>query len=152
MISFFQGPFTTDLRKPLSKKWGFLWLFYLNTGKYWTTKNHSVFLTNITNLLNPLCKRIMYICLLYSSFLFTNTFIGEIPFRFCDIFYEYFEINFKNYFVIWFSLIGSRTNTSEENCPPTLTLTLTLTQTLTLTGGQFFSRAIVWVPLDFIAI
>ena len=46
---------------------------------------------------------------------FHKHFIGESPFDFCDIFYEYFEINFKSYFVIWFSLIGSRTNTPEEN-------------------------------------
>ena len=80
-----------------------------------------------------------------------NTFIGKSTFHFCDIFYEYFEISFKNYLVIWFSLIGSRINTPKENCPPALTLTLTLTQTLTLTKGQFSSGAIVWAPLDFIA-
>ena len=73
--------------------------FCLNTGKYWSHKNHSDFLRNISDLLNTPYKRIMYTCLLYFSFLFINTFIGESPFSFCDIFYEYFEINFKNYFV-----------------------------------------------------
>ena len=114
--------------------------------------SHPVFLSNITKLLSTLCKRIMYTCLLYFSFLFINTFIGESPFRFCDIFYEYFEINFKKYFTIWFSLIGSRTNTPEKNCPPTLTLTLTLTQTLTLTGEQISSGAIVLAPLGFMTV
>ena len=103
IISFFQGPFTTDLRTPLSKKWGLSWSFCLNTGKYWSDKK-----------LNTLCKRITYTCLLYFSILFTNTFIRESPLSFCDFFYEYFEINFKNYFVIWFSSIGSRANTPEE--------------------------------------
>ena len=64
-ISFFQGILTTDLGTPHYKKWGLLWLLLLNTGKYWLHKNHSVFLTNITNLLNTLCKRIMYTYLLH---------------------------------------------------------------------------------------
>ena len=42
---------------------------------------------------------------------------------------------------------GSRAIAREENCPATLKLTLTLTQTLTTTGGQFFSRAIVRIPI-----
>ena len=65
-----------------------------DTGNYWSDKNHSVFLTNMTNLLNTLWKRIMYTCLLYFLFLFINTFIGVSPFGFYDIFFEYFEINF----------------------------------------------------------
>ena len=39
----------------------------------------------------------------YLFFFFINKVIGESPFRFCDIFYGYFQIKFKNYFVIWFS-------------------------------------------------
>ena len=39
-----------------------------------------------------------------------------------------------------------RTIVPKENWPPTLKLILTLTQTLILTGGQFSSRAIVWIP------
>ena len=41
--------------------------------------------------------------------------------------------------VNWYKNESSRTITSEENCPSTLTLT----QTLTLTAGQFSSRAVV---------
>ena len=58
---------------------------------------------------------------LFVVLFFINSFIGESPFRFCDIFYEYFGIDFKNYFVIWFSLIGSSANTPEKNWPATLT-------------------------------
>ena len=149
-IKSFQGP--TDLRTPLCNS-------------HLTSPGSSVVvlseyreildtLKNITKLLNTLCKRILYTHLRH-FFFFWNTFVGESPFRFCDIFYAYFEINFKYYFVISFSLIGSRIIALEENCPPTLTLTLTLTQTLTLTGGAvFFGDSCLGTPppLDFIAI
>ena len=101
IISSFQGPFTTDLRTPPCKKWGLLWSFCLNTGKYWSDKNHSVFLKKHHKLTQ--CTMQKNTVLLPPSFLvffFINTFIGESLFRFCDICYEYFEINFKNYFVI----------------------------------------------------
>ena len=62
-ISFFQGILITDLGTPHYKKWGLLWLLLLNTGKYWLHKNHSVFLTNITNLLNTLCKYLLHFLL-----------------------------------------------------------------------------------------
>ena len=67
---FLSRAFKIDLRISICRKWGLLWLLYLNAGKYWSDKKHSVFLTNITNLLNTLCKRIMYTYLLHILFFF----------------------------------------------------------------------------------
>ena len=60
---------------------------------------------------------------------FINTFIGESPFRFCDIFYEYFEINFKKLlcYLIFLDWLLDNCPRGKLPCNPNLTVAPTPT-------------------------
>ena len=144
------GAFTTDLRTPASKMWGLLWSlwsFCLSTGKYWSDKNHSCFSNKYHKLTQYVMqKNNVHLPPLFLIF-FINTFTGKRPFVIFST--NSLKLILKTTLLFDFPwlVLGQ---IPQRNCPPTLTLTITLT--LTLTGGQFSLGAIVWAPLDFIAI